>query len=151
MKNDSNSLKCTRCLIQEAGSRSGGIILAEENDGLETTTTEQRLLQHEWYGNVVAAARVAFVPYTRQNSSVRSQGTRASPSPNHEELIRRPNWTVPARTSAAAAAARHRHPRCRSVRAWRRGTARQFGQSRLFSGGYALRGSPDRSGRVRRL
>jgi len=104
MKNNSNSLKCTRCLIQEAGSRSGGFILAEENDGLETTTTGQRLLQHEWYGNVVAAARVAFVPYTRQNSSVRSQGTWASASPNHEELILRPNWTVLARTSAAVAA-----------------------------------------------
>ena len=137
MKNDSNSLKCTRGFIQEAESRSGGIILAEENHGLETTSKEQRLLQHELCGDVVAAVRVAFVPYTRQNSSVRSHSTRASPSPSHEESIRRPNWAVPARTSGAAVAARHRHPRCRSVRAWRRGTARQFGQSRLFSGGYA--------------
>jgi len=40
MKNDSNSLKCTRCFIQEAELRSGGIILAEENDGLETTSKE---------------------------------------------------------------------------------------------------------------
>jgi hypothetical protein len=65
-KNVSNSLgKCARCLIREAESRSDGIISAEENNGLEMTTKEQRLLQHGLYGNVGAVVRMAFVPWMR--------------------------------------------------------------------------------------
>ena len=77
-------------------SRSGGIILAENNVRLEVMTKEKRLLQHGLglYGNVGAATRMTFVPCTRGKSSVCSPSSiRASPSPNQ---IRRQNWTMQA-------------------------------------------------------